>query len=1077
MGSDGDASTCANCGFENPAGARFCNQCGASLGPVPRGLRGEKRQITVVFSDLSGFTAMSEHMDPEDVRTVMERIFASATGIIQRYSGRVDKLLGDAVMSVFGDPISHEDDAERAVRATLEIHAVVDELSIELEDKIGRKLRMHSGVNTGMVVTSSGAFDTADTGPLGDTINVAARLEDLSEAGEILLGPETANLVGNVFELEDYGSHDLKGKTGLTPVAKVIGLKHERTGPSRRQADFVGRHEELGILLAAVEGIQDGEGGVIGIRAEAGAGKTRLLDEFHRRVHDKVQWLEGRAYAYGENIPFAALVDLISNATGIAEDDTQDSMLEKLRSGVGPLVGHDDRLLDPFFRLYGLPEREDAGLDKDSFQDRLLESLTAVIDGLCSRAPTVLVLQDLHWADPSTVGTIRHLVQTVAIPVLIVANYRPNFAGILPGLREIELGALSPRQSGEMVQSLLDDGDPPTELVSFIVDRTDGNPFYIEEIINSLLETGTLARDDGTWQVAGSLTDADIPTSVRGVIASRIDRLDTDRKRVLREASVIGRQFLYEVIKRVATETEVLDPSLEDLETADLIREKAQQSDLEYFFKHALTQDVAYEGLLKSERIELHARVAAAIEAQFAGRVEEVTETLAYHYSEGAVLEKAVEYLRAAGRKAMDRYALVEAEAHFRRAYEMLEAADQDAKRDRAIVDLLLDWALLFYYQAHLDDLGDLLDLHQGSVDRLNDDTKRMWWLVWRGYAASSYLDLSDNLSYLDEALEIARSIGSEAGVAYARTWMIWSHFITGDVERALAHHRDIDPWVTANRRVDPYPYFKSRITSVYAASMAGRAEHVEEMCREVIAFGEEVGNNRCVAFGYQGLAFHNILIGNYRDSIGYGRRAAAIAKDPIYRDTAYLALSAAGTLAGDDETVLEADRHITAAVERDINLTTPLFVSSSRAAALAIRGRLTEGIEMLLDTSERAVRASRAWEGIFAEFFIGITYARIITGELRADLKTLARNPGFIPYLRRARKQAEPRLRDTLEKVQDVGYMGAAHLIEVELAKLLIHRGEVGEARQLLESALGYTSRYGEGEGTTRIRNLLSRI
>ena len=371
---------CSNCGYDNGDDARFCSQCGTPLQEADS-RHGERRQVTVVFSDLSGFTAMSENLDPEDVQGVMTNIFSRATEIIERYSGRVDKLLGDAVMSVFGDPVSHEDDAERAVRATLEIHAAVDALSPELEARIGRPLEMHSGINTGVVVTSSSAFDTADTGPLGDTINLAARLEDLSEAGEILLGPNTASLVGNVFDLEDYGSHDLKGKTGLTPVVRVAGLRHERVGPSRRQAEFVGRHEELGILMASVEKVQDGEGSLIGVRAEAGAGKTRLLEEFHSRITDEVQWLEGRAYPYGENIPYAALVDLISNAIGVGEDDTQASIASKLAAGIGELVQHDERILDPFVRLYGLPERPGVALDKDSFQDRLLESLVAVVNG------------------------------------------------------------------------------------------------------------------------------------------------------------------------------------------------------------------------------------------------------------------------------------------------------------------------------------------------------------------------------------------------------------------------------------------------------------------------------------------------------------------------------------------------------------------------------------------------------------------------------------------------------------------------------------------------------------------------
>ncbi|HEY6635378.1 MAG TPA: adenylate/guanylate cyclase domain-containing protein, partial [Acidimicrobiia bacterium] len=743
-------AACANCGFENPPGARFCNQCGNPLDTQPA-RTAEKRQSTVVFSDLSGFTAMSENLDPEDVQTVMGEIFARATEIVERYAGRVDKLLGDSVMSVFGDPVAHEDDAERAIRAALEIHASVDELSPGYEESIGTTLMMHSGINTGVVVTSTGALDMADTGPLGDTINLAARLEDLSERGEILLGPETARLVRGVFELEDHGAHDLKGKSGLVPVMRVTGFRKERSGPSRKQAGFVGRDEELSILLGAVERVNDGEGSVIGVRAEAGSGKTRLLEEFRSKIDDQVQWLEGRAYPYGENIPYAALIDLISNAIDVSEDDTPDSISAKLSATIGPLAGGEGRVLDPFVRLYGLPEREGSALDMDSFQDRLLESLVAVVDALCEQAPTVLVFQDLHWVDPSTITIIDRLITAITVPAVVVANYRPNFEGKLHGIREVELGALSPRQTGQVVSSLLADEEPPDELVEFVVDRTDGNPFFIEEIINSLVETGALVRGRDGWEVVGSLVEAGLPTSVRGVIAARIDRLQADRRRVLREASVVGRQFLYEVIKRVATLTATLDPSLADLEHADLIRERSDP-DLEYFFKHALTQDVAYEGLLKRERTELHARAAAAIEEQFAGRLGEVTETLAYHYTQAGLVDEAVRYLRAAGTKAMDRYALVEAQAHFQKAYELLAAGEDN--RDSELVDLILDWALLFYYQGFLLDLDEMLDRHQDAVDRLHDDTRRVWWLIWRGHAAGYKLDQTDNMKHLDEAIE-----------------------------------------------------------------------------------------------------------------------------------------------------------------------------------------------------------------------------------------------------------------------------------------------------------------------------------
>jgi class 3 adenylate cyclase/tetratricopeptide (TPR) repeat protein len=1068
-------TACANCGFENPVGARFCNRCGSPL-EVQDSRGAERRQITVVFSDLSGFTAMSEHLDPEDVQAVVSGIFARATEIIERYSGRVDKLLGDAIMFVFGDPIAHEDDAERAIRATLEIHAAVDELSSEHEPLIGTSLRMHSGINTGVVVTSAGSFDSADTGPLGDTINLAARLEDLAERGEILVGAETARLVSDVFELEDHGAHDLKGKTGLVPVMRVAGFRKTRVGPSRRQASFVGRQEELGVLLAAVEHVQDGEGSVIGVKAEAGSGKTRLLEEFRSRVAHQVQWLEGRAYAYGENIPYAALIDLISNAVDITEEDTPDSIASKLRTVIGPLVGEDDHILDPFDRLFGLPERPGAALDKDSFQDRLLESLVAVVDALCERSPTVLVFQDLHWVDPSTLEMIDRLIATITAPAVVVANYRPSFQGTLTDIRVLELGALSPRQTGQMISSLLDVADPPEELAEFVFDRTDGNPFFVEEIINSLIETETLVRNETGWAIGAPLDEAGLPTSVRGVIAARIDRLDSDRRRVLREASVVGRQFLYEVIRRVATVTATLDPSLADLEHADLIRERSDP-DLEYFFKHALTQDVAYEGLLKKERKELHARAAAAIEEQFADRLSEVTETLAFHYSQAGIADRAVHYLRAAGTKAIDRYALVEAQSHFENAYSTLIAAETGPERDRALIELILDWALVFYYRARLVDLGDLLDQHQEAVDRLDDDELRMWWLVWRGHAAGFNLDQTHVLAYLDEAIVIAERIGDDAGYAYARTWQVWGRFVTGRPLEAIEAAESIGEWVIANRETDPYPFFKSRCTAVFALAFSGRVEHIQAICDDVIEFGHRAGNNRCVAFGLQALGLMHMALGNYERAIELATQAADIAKDPIYRDTSRLTVVAAASLNGDVELARRTVGYLRSAQAAGVQLPTPLFVDLGEALVKMGDGDIAGGVVLLDRTIETAESSSRNWEWLFGRVIKAVTLARISTGEVKADLKTLARNPRLMSSLRRASRKVESELSGLREDAQATGMEVVANICDIEEAKLHMARGESARARALLERARTFVDRSDETEGLRRVKMLLAQI
>ena len=1070
-------AACSVCAYENPDGARFCNQCGTQIQASPAAAGGaERRQITVVFSDLSGFTAMSENLDPEDVQSVMSEIFTAATRIVTKFGGRVDKLIGDAVMAVYGDPIAHEDDAERAIRATMEIHTAVDALSPRIEPRIGRPLIMHSGINTGVVVTSSGSMDTADTGPLGDTINLAARLEDLSEAGEILLGPETAELVRGVFELADHGSHDLKGKSGPVDVVRVDGLKANRGRPSRRQGEFVGRHEELGILMAAVEKVQDGERTVVGLKAEAGAGKTRLLDEFHRRVQDRVQWLEGRAYAYGENIPYAALVDLVSNAVDINEDDTQQSIAAKLHDGIEGLVDDLERILDPFHRLYGLPVRDGAGMDKESFAPRLLESVTAVVEGLCARAPTVLVFQDLHWADPSSVAVISALATDMRNPVVVVANYRPAFEGSLPNLREIVLGPLSPRQSTELISSLLDTSEPPAELIDFVVERTDGNPFYLEEIINSLIETRALVAADGSWEVHGSLAEADVPTSIRGVIAARIDRLDTDRKRVLREASVVGREFMYEVIKRVATETDTLDPSLADLESADLIRERHDEADLEYFFKHALTQDVAYEGLLKPERTRLHARAAAAIEQQFAGRLEEVTETLAFHYSEGAVIDKAAQYLRRAGAKAMDRYALVESAAHFEKAYALLSEAPPGDEIDRALVETILDWSILFYYRALLPDLDKLMETHQDVLERVGDDRLTMWWLIWRGHARGFIVDHRDVLDYLDRAQALAEALEDDDALAYIRTWECWALLLRGRTLDGIEVARDNIPYITSIRAREPYPYLKTLGMLAMAYATAGDQARSEATSRESIDFGQEVGNKRSSAMGLQMLGMRGLLSMSWDSARSYGDQACAVATDPVYLESARSSWGMTAATIGDNELLSSLVSDLDAALETGVRLIIPFAIDLLRAINELSGPEPAQAFEKLLGIEEEALAYDRRLEALYIAVFTGIVFARVTTGEAQADWRTLVRNPRVLRYVRQAKRESRPRLEALLERLGSE-WAGFAPMVHFELAKLLIHQRDKQAAAQHLRTALELIEPLGETEGSKRVQDLLRTI
>jgi class 3 adenylate cyclase len=535
-----------------------------------------------MFSDVSGYTAMSERLDPEDVREIVDQVCGVASEIIESYGGRIDKVLGDAVMAIFGDPIAHEDDAERAVRSALELHDAVDRLSPAIERRTGFAVKLHTGINTGVVVTGVRDSEHPSAGPLGDTVNLASRLEGLASPGDILLGPATSRLVGGVFDLEDLGDHAVKGKAGHIAVSRVVGVAADRRPPSRRHGEFVGRQEELGVLLSAVERLRDGAGGVITVVGEAGAGKTRILSEVRDRIGEDVRWLEGRAYAFGERTPYAPVIDLISRVVGIAEGDAPEKVRRRLEETVSGILGGDPtNIVGPLLRLYAVETAEESAIDREAFQGRLFHSTSRLIEGLASGRPTVVCLQDLHWADPPTVSLVQELVELLRSKVLFVFNTRPGFQ-LAAGERTIHLSELSPRQTRQLVASLLGTPDPPSELVAFVESRTDGNPFFTEEVVNSLIEAGLLAISGCGWSVQGRIDEATVPATIQGVIAARIDRLDQTRRRVLQEASVVGREFLYRIVNEVSGSGPELAPSLSVLERADLIRERTSDPDLEY---------------------------------------------------------------------------------------------------------------------------------------------------------------------------------------------------------------------------------------------------------------------------------------------------------------------------------------------------------------------------------------------------------------------------------------------------------------------------------------------------------------
>ena len=577
----------------------------------PRG--DERKVVSVLFCDLVGFTSRAERLDVEDVRGLLRPYYTRLRIELERYGGTVEKFIGDAVMALFGAPVSHEDDPARAVRAALAIRNAITGLN---EGDRPLDLHVRIGVTTGEALVSLDARPLQGEGMAsGDVVNTAARLQAAAPVDGVLVDEPTYWATKRQFRYSDAEPVRAKGKATPVPTWQALAV---RAGPAPDfyRSPFVGRDVELQALGAAVARIVAGEQSCISVIGEAGSGKTRLLDELRARVGADVQWLEGSAQPFGETTPYAPVIELLGRCLGVGDSESESQRDASLRAAVAGLVDDAaiDRVLSPLTRLFGVASREEASVDREAYRSRLLAAVAAVIDGFAARRPTVMCLHDLHWADPSTLELLRQLPGQLTTPTLVIVNHRPTPNLDLPGDRLI-LGALDPNAVGALLAKRLG-GTASSSLVSFVAAKAGSNAFFVEELASHLAESGALRHSvvDDAWELASEADRDSIPPTVRAVLAARLDALDDSPRRVAREASVVGRDFPYRILAEITALPAELGPCLRALEDAGLVRRHTATDEPVYLFQHALTREVAYEALVRRERARLHRAVAHALE-------------------------------------------------------------------------------------------------------------------------------------------------------------------------------------------------------------------------------------------------------------------------------------------------------------------------------------------------------------------------------------------------------------------------------------------------------------------------------
>lgn len=716
---------CANCGAHLPAEAVFCPRCGHKVADSPStapdspegGLRrfippellgklesadssgaalGERRTVTMLFSDLQGSTTAAEHLDPEEWAEIMNGAFERLIAPIYHYEGTVARMMGDAILAFFGAPIAHEDDPERAVRAGLAIVAQIEPYRREVMKRWSVDFDVRVGVNTGLVVVGAVGSDLrVEYTAMGDAVNVAARMEQTAKPGTVQISEATRRLVEGLFEFEALGTIDVKGRSEPVEAHRVVAavMRPATTrGIPGLGAPMIGRADQLDALIESLDEAIGGQGRIVSVTGEAGLGKSRLITEARDIVVNREsapEWIVVPALSYESAIPFTLTRRLIRRLVRMSDEAESESVWTAIHERIREVLPGRSSDIGPFLGMAAgaaVPDEFHMRIDylePDRLRGEIFRSLLEFFEGIAARTPLVVVLEDLHWADASSVELVTDLLDLAErAPIALVLAYRPRRQEPSWGVREaaerdhphinriVELEPLPEDESSELVSALLSVDGLPERVRSKILARAEGNPFFLEEVIRSMIDRRLVYEDDGRWLAHPDLADVTIPETLSAVITTRLDRLDDRARSIVQAGSVLGREFRYDELAAVLDDISGVDEALITLQRRDIVREVSRTPKRVFRFKHALTQEAIYETLLLRRRSEFHARIGRHLE-----RVQpERSEDIADHLLAGGLPELALPFLVDAGQRALRTQAIPEAAARFGRALEILEA-------------------------------------------------------------------------------------------------------------------------------------------------------------------------------------------------------------------------------------------------------------------------------------------------------------------------------------------------------------------------------------------------------------------
>ncbi|UCG24028.1 MAG: AAA family ATPase [Chloroflexota bacterium] len=788
--------------------------------PVTSDASGERRIVTVLFCDVTGSTSMAEKLDPEVWTNIMNEAFKQLTAAVERFDGTVARLMGDGILAIFGAPTAHEDDPERAVLSGLTMLNNIGPLRERLQREQELDFNIRVGINTGLVVVGAvGSEKFQEFTAMGDAVNLAARMEQAAKPGTVQISGDTYLRVAPLFDVEALGGVVVRGRSEPVQAFRVLGKKAvpgRVRGISGLDAPMIGRDAEMHTLRGDIIKLRQGEGKIVSIIGEAGLGKSRLVAELRAapaplaEVKSHLRWLQGRSLSYETATPYAPVARLLGDYFALDGAQSDEEKLEHIRANLAGFMAEQSPMATPYLAallgisLTGEELERVRYLNPPQMRARTSAALLTFVEHLAARQPLVLILDDLHWADSASLDLLEQLVPlTERVGLMIVTLFRPDKEAPSWGYHEkaaeacgeryqtILLGPLAEEASRDLVANLISDEAVPETARALILDKAEGNPFFVEEIIRTLLDAGMLTWQDGDWQLAPEVDDFAVPDTLAGVITARLDRLDDKTRMVAQAAAVMGRQFEFGTLETIVGTTEGLEAALAELQRRELVSETSRTPYRMYQFKHALTQETAYDSLLLSNRRKLHLQVAEHLEEMGAAHSGDIAFRLsgeiARHYLGAEKQARALPYLVEAGDWAASAYATPEATSYYRQALALLEDVPeyQLETAQRAFEGLASIFTLSGDVSAALEIYEEMLEL-ANSVDYSPMQVSALNKKAF--IAATFHGQLGQAEALLAESERIARDYQDVAGLAELHTIQCGVCLSNGDFAGAVGH-------------------------------------------------------------------------------------------------------------------------------------------------------------------------------------------------------------------------------------------------------------------------------------------------